>query len=289
MKREAELAVIRRAFAKQVMAAVQLDDPRLERAFASVRREDYLGPGPWVIPRWRSGYVPTPGDDPVYLYVDNVVQIVGERHINNGQPSGHALWIASLDIREGDRVVHIGAGTGYYSAMLAHMTGPRGAVTAIEIEPALAERARANLAHLANVTVIVGDGVTVPFDTADAIYVNAGATRPADAWLDRLAEGGRLVLPLTTDKGFLNRDPSAPIEKSGAMFRIERRGAEYLAHWISPVAIFPCASARDAASEAALAAAFAAGGWKDVMHLRREDGASGQCWLRAPGWSLTCD
>ncbi len=37
------------------------------------------------------------------------------------------------------------------------------------------------------------------FDLADVIYVNAGATRPADIWLDRLNDGGRLVLPLTTD------------------------------------------------------------------------------------------
>jgi protein-L-isoaspartate(D-aspartate) O-methyltransferase len=52
MEREQELAIIRRAYAKQVLAQVQVDDPRLELAFAQVRREDFLGPGPWVIPRW---------------------------------------------------------------------------------------------------------------------------------------------------------------------------------------------------------------------------------------------
>ena len=52
----------------------------------------------------------------------------------------------------------------------------------------------------------------------DVIYVNAGATRPADAWLDWLKEGGRLILPLTAD-GFPNRDV-----RRGVVFRIERRG-----------------------------------------------------------------
>ena len=55
----------------------------------------------------------------------------------------------------------------------------------------------------------------------NVIYVNAGATRPADIWLDRLKEGGRLILPLTAD-GFPNRDV-----RHGAVFRIERRGPEF--------------------------------------------------------------
>ena len=50
--------------------------------------------------------------------------------------------------------------------------------------------------------VIQGDGALAPFDAADVIYVNAGCTRPAESWLDRLADGGRLILPMTSDKGF---------------------------------------------------------------------------------------
>src|SRR3974390_77138 len=52
MERDQELAIIRRAFAKQILAAAQVDSAHLEQAFARVRREDFLGPGPWVIPRW---------------------------------------------------------------------------------------------------------------------------------------------------------------------------------------------------------------------------------------------
>jgi protein-L-isoaspartate(D-aspartate) O-methyltransferase len=60
MEREQELAIIRRAYAKQILAQVQVDDPRLEQAFAEAHREDFLGPGAWVIPRWLGEYVPTP-------------------------------------------------------------------------------------------------------------------------------------------------------------------------------------------------------------------------------------
>jgi protein-L-isoaspartate(D-aspartate) O-methyltransferase len=72
--------------------------------------------------------------------------------------------------------------------------------------------------------------------------VNAGATRPADAWLDRLKERGRLILPLTAD-GFPNRDV-----RRGVVFRIERCGTEFFARRISGVAIFPCEGGRDEAS-----------------------------------------
>jgi protein-L-isoaspartate(D-aspartate) O-methyltransferase len=288
MEREEELAVVRRAYAKQTLAQVQIDDPRLELAFATVRREDFLGPGPWVIPRWYGGRVPTPSADPVYLYVDGVVEIIAERHLNNGQPSGHAKWIASAGIREGDHVVHVGTGTGYYTAIMASLAGPSGRVTGIEIDPGLAALSRENLAVFANLQVIEGDGAATPFDPADVIYVNAGTTRPAATWLDNLQEGGRLMLPLTTDKGFLGRGfPPNAIERHGAVFRIERRGPDFLAQWITPVAIIPCESCRDSESEAALAAAFNKGGWEKVTHLyRHNDLPEDRVWLRAPGWCL---
>ena len=287
MDRATELDVVRRAFAKQVLAEVQVGNPRLEAAFAIVRREDFLGPGPWVIPRWLDGWVATPDDDPVHLYIDNVVQIIAERHLNNGQPSGHAKWIDSAAIREGEHVVHVGIGTGYYTAIVTHLVGPSGKVTGIEADPGLAERAQANLASLANVRVLQGDGATVPFDAADVVYVNAGTTRPAEAWLDGLAEGGRLILPLTSDKGFLLNDPPVSLERRGAFFRIERRASEYLAQWISPLAIIPCESCRDPESEAALAAAFEKGGWERVTRLYRHNQMPpDRVWLSAPGWCL---
>lgn len=286
MDQAAALAVVRRAYAKQVLAAAGVEDARVEAAFAAVPREDFLGPGPWPIFRWPDRYVASPTADPVYLYTDGLVGIVPEKRLNNGQPSLHALLIARAGIREGDHVVHVGAGVGYFTAIMAHLAGAAGRVTAIELEPELAARAEANFTAAANVRVVAGDGTTAPFDRADVIYVNAGATRPADTWLDGLADGGRLILPLTTDQGFAANDPGA-IARRGAIFRVLRQGDAFHARWISPVAIFRCESARDAASEAALAAAFASGGWDRVTRLYRGDDLPAErCWLRAPGWCL---
>jgi len=280
---EAELATIRRAYARQVMFAAGVTSTELEDAYAAVKREDYLGPGPWKIFRW-SGYAETPSADPAYLYTDCVVAIIAARGLNNGQPSGHVAWIASAMPRPGEHVVHIGAGTGYYSAILAHMVGPAGRVTAIEYEPDLAAGAKANLAPLATVEVKQGDGTTIRFDPADVIYVNAGATRPVDSWLDGLKDGGRLVAPLTTNAAF-GTAPARSLQ--GAMFRIERRGADFLASFVSPAAFIPGEGMRDPASEAALAVGFACGGFQNVTRLYRTDAVpESQCWVRAPGWSL---
>jgi protein-L-isoaspartate(D-aspartate) O-methyltransferase len=288
---QCDLDIVRRAFAKQIMAAAGADHASVEAGFATVRREEFLGPGPWRILRWGRGYVQTPSDDPAYLLTDDVVAILPDQHINNGQPSLHAWLMASANPRPGEHVVHIGAGVGYYTAILAQSVGPTGRVTAIEFDPGLAERARANLAALPHISVVQGDGSLASFDPADVIYVNAGATRPADRWLDGLRDGGRLILPLTTNQGFIAGSTigtaQLSIDRRGAVFRIERHGADYLAKWLSAVAIYPCEGMRDPDSEARLAAAFEKGGWRDVTRLyRRSDLPEDQCWVRAPGWSL---
>jgi protein-L-isoaspartate(D-aspartate) O-methyltransferase len=172
--------------------------------------------------------------------------------------------------------VHIGAGTGYYTAILAHMVGSGGRVTAIEYDSGLAARLAVNFAGQPNVRAVQGDGTKIDFDPADVIYINAGATRPVDLWLDRLKHGGRLILPLTMDK-----------ETRGSFFRIERRGDRFLAEWISATDLFPCEGARDAESEWAFVAAFEKGGWERVTRLyRRGDVPEEQCWLKGPDWCL---
>jgi len=286
MDRQGELSIVRAAYARQILAAARVDDARLGAAFAAVRREDFLGPGPWPVLRGFRDYVLTPDADPVYLYTNDLIGILPERHLNNGQPSLHAHLIHQASPAAGEHVVHVGTGTGYFTAILAHLVGPSGRVTGIEYDSELAARARANFAPYPNVDIVEGDGALVSFADADVIYVNAGCTRPAESWLDRLADGGRLILPMTSDQGFgaVSRDR---IASAGAVFRIERRGHDYLASWISPVAIFPCAGARDEISERALAEAFARGGWEKVTRLYRDQEiAEERCWLRGPGWCL---
>ncbi|MCB8823291.1 protein-L-isoaspartate O-methyltransferase family protein [Microvirga rosea] len=286
---ENELAIVRRAYAKQIMAADRaVISQQVEDAFATVPRERFLGPGPWPIFRfWQGGYMATPSADPVYLYTNDLVGIDPERHINNGQPSLHAHLLACAASNEGEHVVHVGAGVGYYTAIMAEMVGLSGQVTAIEYEPDLAARAKENLSGYANVAVLQGDGASVPFEPADVIYVNAGTTKPADTWLDRLRDGGRLILPLTTNQGFRSAGPG-PISRRGAVFLVTRQGPDYLARWVSPVAIYPCAGMRDEASEHALAAAFEKGDWNRVTRLRRTaELPEERCWLTFEGWSLT--
>jgi protein-L-isoaspartate(D-aspartate) O-methyltransferase len=287
MDRQDELSIIRAAYAKQILAAAcVVNNARLEAAFSATRREDFLGGGPWWMLRRPRGYITTPDADPVYLYTDDLVGILPERHLNNGQPSLHAALIHEASPMAGDHVVHVGTGTGYYTAILAHLVGPSGRVTGIEYEPELAARAKANFATYPNVDIFQGDGARVPFDEADVIYVNAGCTRPAESWLDGLAENGRLILPMTSDESFGAKSLERAA-RAGAVFRIERRGKHYLAYWISGVAIFPCAGNRDEVSERALAESMAKGGSQKVTRLyRNQEIPEERCWVRGSGWCL---
>jgi protein-L-isoaspartate(D-aspartate) O-methyltransferase len=286
MTSENELRTIRRAYARQITAATQVVDQRVQESFAEIPRERFLGSGPWLIYRPGRGYVKTPSCDPVYLYTDDVVGIVPDLHLNNGQPSLHALLLASAAPREGEHVVHVGAGCGYYTAIMGRLVGLAGCVTAIEMQPGLAASAKRNLSTYANIAVLEGDGSVVPFDLADVIYVNAGATRLPNAWLDRLRDGGRLILPLTTDEGF-HVSRSGIMQRRGAGFMITREGEQYPAKWLSAVAIYPCMNLRDEFSERALSAALKGNGWTQVTRLyRTDDFPLEQCWLQQPGWCL---
>jgi protein-L-isoaspartate(D-aspartate) O-methyltransferase len=280
---EAELAVLRRAYARQAAFFGGVTNEALEEAFATVRREDYLGAGPWRILRWPGGYLKTPDADPAWLYADVLVAIVPERYLNNGQPSAHAVWIGAAAPDQGEHVVHVGAGVGYFSAIMAHMVGASGALTAIEFDGDLAARAAANLAGVPGAGVVHGDGSATAFAPADVIYVNAGASRPVDLWLDGLTEGGRLILPLTTNANF----STAASGPTGAVFKITRRGDGFEAVFVGPIGVFPCEGARDEVSERALAKAFEKGGFERVKRLLRTNHVpDADCWVKAPGWSL---
>src|SRR5262249_50727244 len=149
-----ELRIVRAAYAKQILAAADVVDAPLAAAFAAVPRENFVGPGPWMMLRWWTrDYMPTPDADPVYLYTNDLVALLPERRLNNGQPSLHAHLMHQAAPATGQHVVHIGTGTGYYTAILAHLVGPTGRVTGIEYDPDLAARARANLAPYANVEI----------------------------------------------------------------------------------------------------------------------------------------
>jgi len=216
------------------------------RAFAQVPRERYVGLGPWQIMEMPfMSYQTTPGADGRHLYRDVLVAIDAARLVNNGMPSVVAVLIDALGRREGERVVHVGCGTGYYTAILAEIVRPSGRITALEIDENLAARARQNLVGLRYVEVLHADGTSRDFGLADAILVNAGATHPQPTWLDSLRPGGRLVFPLTGSSG------------RGYVVKVRRDGAEYAARCFIQVMFLPCIGAHDVTAMARVDAALA--------------------------------
>ena len=135
-----DLSNARKRYAALIRQAAQLRSERLVRALSEVPREDYLGPGPWKTMRFvfPLKYEDTPDANPVHVYDDVLVALDPERMLNNGLPSGLARWIDAMYLREEEHVVHAGCGTGYYSAIIAHVVGVGGHVTAIEFDADLA-------------------------------------------------------------------------------------------------------------------------------------------------------
>ncbi|MFT3766905.1 MAG: hypothetical protein QM820_15515 [Minicystis sp.] len=125
-------------------------------------------------------------------------------------PHAYVLTYALLGLGEGDHLVELGTGTGYGAALASHVVGPTGAVTSIEIDPVLHERARRLLASSdahgsAPITLIPGDAAALAPDVLARVAADSRPIRVAvtyalaqtpEAILARLPEGGRLVAPV---------------------------------------------------------------------------------------------
>ncbi len=116
---------VRDFYARLVTAEGGSSDERLARAFATVDRTAFAGDGPWKV-FTANGYVDTPSDDPAFVYQDVVIALKPERGINNGEPALHARCIAAVAPQAGESVIHVGAGSGYYTAILAELVGLSG-------------------------------------------------------------------------------------------------------------------------------------------------------------------
>jgi protein-L-isoaspartate(D-aspartate) O-methyltransferase len=214
--------------------------------------------------------------DPAVLYQDILISLAPDRGINNGEPSLHARCLSAANTQEGDVVIHVGAGTGYYTALLALLAGPGGRVHAFEIEADLAARAMENLTHSPNVTVHGQSALAGLLPVADVIYVSAGATHVPAVWLDALAVGGRLVLPLT------------PNERLGCMLLVTRKSAStYGASIFSTAGFIPCVGARDEVQSRAIAAALDSRSTDEVRSLRRDSEPDETAWCIGGGWWLS--
>jgi protein-L-isoaspartate(D-aspartate) O-methyltransferase len=276
----------RRFYAEEIGAVAGLRTPGLIDAFAKVSREHFLGPGPWKLGSPDFGahsgltYRPTADADPRHLYHNVLVSIDLERQLNNGHPSTLASWIDAVEISPGAHVFHLGCGLGYYTALMAEVVGANGRVTAVEVDPGLAARARDNLAPWNNVEVISGDGGELDPGAVDIIFINAGVTHPHSLWLDRLRPGGRLLFPLTFDTG-------GGVGK-GCMVLVKRAGDVYAAAIVNFVMIFSCTSLRDAGLNSAILQAVSGGKMSTVQSLRRDlHEAAETCWLHSTSFCLS--
>lgn len=119
----------------------------------------------------------------------------------NSQPRTVAAMLRLLDVRPGMRVLDVGSGSGWTTALLAHLVGPTGAVHGVELVPALVAFGRANLAATdqpwASIVQaepgVLGLPALAPFDR---ILVSAEADTLPQALVDQLGPGGVLVIPV---------------------------------------------------------------------------------------------
>jgi protein-L-isoaspartate(D-aspartate) O-methyltransferase len=216
------LSKARRFYAEELRVAAPVRrHPEIVKAFATVPRERFLGPGPWLIGTNIRNYR-TPDRDPRWLYHNVLVSIDSRKGINNGSPELWAYLLDQLDLKPGERVLQVGAGSGYYTAIIAELVGRRGRVHAIEFEKHLAARARANLTAWPQVEIVHGDASHFDAGEVDVVVAFAGGTHPAPLWLERLAPQGRLLMPLVAD------------DKGGFMLKAVRRRGGFSAKAVTP-------------------------------------------------------
>jgi protein-L-isoaspartate(D-aspartate) O-methyltransferase len=185
-----EGARLRRLLVDELAGRGLVQDRRVERALLAVPREIF-------VPEFTAqcGLEAVYRDEAIVTKRD----VHGVPVSSSSQPAIMASMLERLDLREGQRVLEIGAGTGYNAALLAEIVGPAGRVISVELDPELAKRSRSVLRQAGyRVRVVVGDGragwaAEAPYDR---IIATASASEVPHTWLEQTVEGGRIEVPL---------------------------------------------------------------------------------------------
>lgn len=272
-----DAASIRKRFAEEVCAKSNVPSARLLDAFARVRRERLLGEGPWEVgvlgQDGSMAYQRTPTSNPAEVYRDAVIAIDPVHSLNNEEPSSLAVWIDALDPKPGDHMVHVGFGTGYYTAIVQSWSAPPGRLTGFEIDASLAARARASLQSYVQVVVSGGESPDLPLRSVDAKFVNCAVTHPAHSWLSWMRVRRRLLTVFPVPAA-----PSADGIGFGAMYLAERRHDDVAPRHLSAVGIYPGIGQRSEALNQALLAKDP-NSWLQVRSLRTDSQQSNpSCW-----------
>jgi protein-L-isoaspartate(D-aspartate) O-methyltransferase len=154
---------------------------RIELAMSVIRRVDFL-----------------PEDQRAFVGQDRPLSIgLGQ---TNSQPRTVAAMLELLDVAEGHRVLDVGAGSGWTTALLGQLVGPRGSVVGVELEPALAAWGAGNVARygmdwvrLYPALAALGRPAQSPYDR---ILVSAAAQEVPQELVDQLVPGGKMVIPV---------------------------------------------------------------------------------------------
>ncbi|WP_018656023.1 methyltransferase domain-containing protein [Actinomadura flavalba] len=165
------------------------------RGLAPVRREE--DETAWLELCYADDAVITQVDDGVPAGAD---EIGDEITSSASRPSVVASMLAALDAEPGMNVLEIGTGTGWNAALLAERLG--GDVTSVEVDPGVADRARAALGEAGyDVHVVTGDGAFghAPAAPFDRVIATVAANRVPHAWGVQTRPGGRVLVPWTTD------------------------------------------------------------------------------------------
>ncbi|HET6950746.1 MAG TPA: methyltransferase domain-containing protein [Acidimicrobiales bacterium] len=201
-------ADLRLALVDHLRRRGHLRDPRIAAAFAAVPRELFVPDH-----ARRHGLAAVYRDEPVVTRRDPAS---GRATSSSSQPAVMAVMLEMLGARPGQRILEVGAGTGWNAALLAHLVGDAGAVTAVELDREVAAGARdALLAAGSPARVVAGDGRAGWAEGApyDAVIVTASSESVPRAWFDQLTLGGRLVVPLRLSRAAFSLQVVAAFRK----------------------------------------------------------------------------